>query len=104
MVVVLVLLGGVKWAHGQRKEKTAFVLSALYIVFMLVGAAVAVFPNVLSARNPAYSRTIYNAAAAEYGLKIGLIWWSLGAVLAAVYFTFLFRMFKGKVQVEGEGY
>jgi cytochrome bd ubiquinol oxidase subunit II len=103
-VLVFVLLGALKWAHGQGKEKVAFVLSALYIVFMLVGAAVAVFPNVLSARNPAYSLTIYNAAAPEYGLKIGLIWWTLGAILAAGYFTFLFRMFRGKVRLEGEGY
>jgi cytochrome bd ubiquinol oxidase subunit II len=103
-VLVLLLLGALKWAHGQGKEKVAFVLSALYIVFMLVGAAVGVFPNVLSARNPAYSLTIYNASAAEYGLKIGLIWWMLGAVLAAAYFTFLFRMFRGKVRLEGEGY
>jgi cytochrome d ubiquinol oxidase subunit II len=103
-LLVFVLLGGLRWAHGQRKEKAAFVLSALYIVLMLVGAAVAVFPNVLSARNPAYSLTIYNAAAADYGLKIGLIWWVMGALLAAGYFTFLFRMFRGKVSVEGEGY
>jgi cytochrome bd ubiquinol oxidase subunit II len=103
-VLVFALLGAVRWAHGQGKEKAAFVLSSLYIVFMLVGAAVGVFPNVLSARDPAYSLTIANTHAAEYGLKIGLIWWALGAILAAGYFTFLFRMFRGKVRLEGEGY
>ena len=105
-LIVFALLIAVKLMHGQgrNKEKPAFVCSSLYIVFMLVGAAVGVYPNVLSARNPAYSLTIYNTAAAEYGLKVGVVWWLLGAILAAGYFIFLFRMFRGKVRLEGEGY
>ncbi len=103
-LIVFALLFAVKLMHGQGKEKLAFVCSSLYIVFMLVGAAVGVYPNVLSARNPAYSLTIYNTAAAEYGLRVGVVWWLLGAILAAGYFIFLFRMFRGKVRLEGEGY
>jgi len=86
-------------------EKLAFVASAFYIVGMLVGAAFALYPVVLPAStDPARSLTIYNTAAGHHGLTVGLTWWILGAILALAYFFFLFRMFKGKVRLEGEGY
>jgi cytochrome d ubiquinol oxidase subunit II len=88
-----------------KKEKLAFVASALYIVGMLVGAAFALYPVVLPAStDPARNLTIYNSAAGQHGLTVGLTWWILGALLALAYFTLLFRMFKGKVRLEGEGY
>jgi len=39
-------------------------------------------------------------------LAVGLIWWSIGIVLAVGYFSYLFYSFRGKVKlpVEGEGY
>jgi cytochrome d ubiquinol oxidase subunit II len=93
--------------YGIRKglDKIAFVGSAVYIVAMLVGAAFALYPVVLPAStNPAYDLTIYNTAAGQHGLTVGLTWWGLGMVLALGYFVFLFRMFRGKVRLEGEGY
>jgi len=89
----------------KRHEKTAFVASALYIVGMLVGAAFALYPVVLPAStDPARNLTIYNTAAGRHGLSVGFTWWILGMILALGYFFFLFRMFKGKVRLEGEGY
>ena len=93
--------------HGMIKQsdKTAFVASAVYIVGMLVGAAFALYPVVLPAStDPARDLTIYNTKAGEYGLAVGFTWWILGMILALSYFFFLFRMFKGKVRLEGEGY
>lgn len=93
--------------HGmlKHKEKMAFVGSALYIVGMLVGAAFALYPVVLPAStDPALSLTIYNTAAGRHGLGVGVTWWIIGAILALGYFTLLFRMFRGKVRLEGEGY
>ena len=93
--------------HGilKRSEKMAFVASAVYIVGMLVGAAFALYPVVLPAStDPALNLTIHNTAAAQHGLAVGFAWWSLGMVLALAYFFFLFRMFRGKVRLEGEGY
>jgi cytochrome bd ubiquinol oxidase subunit II len=93
--------------HGmlKGKNKLAFVASALYIVGMLVGAAFALYPVVLPAStDPAYNLTIYNTAAGHHGLSVGFAWWSVGMLLALVYFFFLFRMFRGKVRLEGEGY
>jgi cytochrome d ubiquinol oxidase subunit II len=53
---------------------------------------------------PALNLTIYNTAAAEHGLSVGLTWWIVGMILALGYFTLLYRMFKGKVQLESEGH
>jgi cytochrome d ubiquinol oxidase subunit II len=94
--------------HAIRKgqDKLAFVGSAFYIVGMLVGAAFALYPVVLPGSiDPAHrSLTIYNTAAGHHGLSVGLMWWIPGIVLAVGYFILVFRMFRGKVRLEGEGY
>ncbi len=104
-VLVFGSLAGMMHSMAKRADKIAFVLSALYIVGMLVGAAFALYPVVLPAStDPSLSLTIYNTAAGEHGLTVGITWWILGMVLALGYLTLLFRMFKGKVGMEGEGY
>ncbi|MFZ0759292.1 MAG: cytochrome d ubiquinol oxidase subunit II [Candidatus Sulfotelmatobacter sp.] len=104
-LIVFGSLGAMIYAIRKEQDKIGFVASALYIVGMLVGAAFALYPVVLPAStNPAYSLTIYNTAAGHHGLTVGLTWWILGMILALGYFTLLFRMFRGKVRLEGEGY
>ena len=89
----------------KRHEKMAFVASGVYIIGMLVGAAFALYPVVLPAStDPARNITIFNAAAGHHGLMVGLWWWIFGMILALGYFFFVFRMFRGKVRIEGEGY
>jgi cytochrome bd ubiquinol oxidase subunit II len=89
----------------KEKELLAFLASCIYITGMLVGAVFALYPVVLPAStDPAYNLTIYNAAAAHHGLSVGLVWWTLGMVLSVGYFVFIYRMFRGKVQLEGGGY
>jgi cytochrome d ubiquinol oxidase subunit II len=104
-VIVFGSLAAMIYGIRRGEDKVAFVGSALYIVGMLVGAAFALYPMVLPAStDPAYSLTIYNTAAGHHGLSVGFTWWTLGAILAVAYFVFVFRMFRGKVRVEGEGY
>jgi cytochrome d ubiquinol oxidase subunit II len=103
-IVVFGSLGAMVWAGPKGKDKLAFLASGLYIAGMLVGAAFALYPMVLPARDPAYSLTIYNTAAGRHGLTVGVAWWILGIALALAYFFFIYRMFRGKVHVEGEGY
>jgi cytochrome bd ubiquinol oxidase subunit II len=102
-IVVVSSLGVMLWANPNGREKLAFVASSLYIGGMLVGAAFALYPVVLPARDPQYNLTIYNTAAGIHGLNVGLVWWTFSAVIALAYFVFLYRMFRGKVQV-GEGH
>ncbi len=104
-VVVFGSLAVMIWAAPKARDKIAFAASSLYIAGMLVGAAFALYPVVLPAStDPAYSLTIYNTAAGHHGLSVGLVWWILGLVLALGYFVFIYRMFRGKVRLEGEGY
>jgi cytochrome bd ubiquinol oxidase subunit II len=92
------------WAR-KGKELPAFLASSVYILGMLVGAVFALYPVVLPAStDPAYNLTIYNAAAGHHGLSVGLVWWMLGMILSVGYFVFIYRMFRGKVQLEGGGY
>jgi cytochrome bd ubiquinol oxidase subunit II len=104
-IAVVAGLGLIIWAAPKGKEKLAFFGSTLYIVGMLVGAVFALYPMVLPAStNPDYSLTIYNAAAGHHGLVVGVAWWSVGLVLALGYFVFIYRMFRGKVQLDSGGY
>jgi cytochrome d ubiquinol oxidase subunit II len=108
-VVVVASLLYMFIAERRKNEKGAFLASCGYIVSMLVGAAFALYPNVLPAStDPNYSLTIYNTATGAHGMQVGFVWWGIGMVLAAGYFIFIYRMFRGKVRVEegadGHGY
>jgi cytochrome d ubiquinol oxidase subunit II len=85
-------------------DRAAFLSSGAYIVGMLTSTVFGVYPKVLPAVDPANSLTIYNASASQYGMAVGLVWWSIGMVLAAVYFIVIYRLFRGKVSLEDEGY
>jgi cytochrome d ubiquinol oxidase subunit II len=91
-------------AYGRRNhDKGAFLASSAYLTFMLVGLVFAVYPVVLPATDPTMSLTIANSMTTAYAMKVALVWWSVGITLALGYFVYIYRMFKGKVQVEGEG-
>jgi len=99
-LVVVVSLLYLFFAQRKQNEKGAFLASCAYITGMLVGAAFALYPNVLPAStSQQYSLTIYNTAAGAHGLSVGLVWWVPGMILALVYFVFIYRMFRGKVKL-----
>lgn len=86
----------------KGNDKAAFLSSSAYLVLMLVGAAAAVYPNLLvSTTDPALNITVHNAATGSYSLSVGLIFWSIGMALAFGYFVFIYRMFRGKVAEGG---
>ncbi len=83
------------------KDRAAFLTSAVYIAAMLGGAAFGLYPNVLPAStDPRLGLTIYNTAAAEHGLRVGMAWWFVGMVFVLGYFVFVYRTFRGKVTLE----
>ena len=83
----------------RGNDKGAFLASGAYLVFMLVGAAAAFYPNLLvSTTDPALNITVHNAAAGAYSLSVGLVFWGLGMALAVGYFVLIYRMFRGKVE------
>ena len=111
-VIPVLVLGSLLYlffAVRAGNDKGAFLASCGYIVGMLVGGAFALYPTVLPASSdPSYRLTIHNTATGEHGMRVGFAWWTLGMVLAAIYFIFIYRMFRGKVHVEegatGHGY
>jgi cytochrome d ubiquinol oxidase subunit II len=95
-------LAGVGWNLLKKNERRAFFSSCLYLTGMLTSVVFGVYPMVLPARNSVFSLTVTSAKAGAYGLKIGLVWWVIGMILAAGYFTFVYRSFAGKVPAEEE--
>jgi cytochrome d ubiquinol oxidase subunit II len=92
---------------SRGRELPAFLASGAFIVAMLAGTAAGLYPNLLtSTLDPANNLDIYNAATGSLALRIGLIWWVPAILLALGYFTYLFRIFRGKVSVPegGHGY
>ena len=101
---LLGLIGAYRF-HRARREVKAFLSSCAYLAGMIGSAAFGIYPNVLPAvTGPARSLTIANAAAPEHGLRIGLVWWTVGVVLAIGYVLFSYSRFAGKVTPETEGY
>jgi cytochrome d ubiquinol oxidase subunit II len=89
----------------QRRGLAPFLCSSLFIVGMLTSAAFGLYPYVLpSNTDPRLGLTVYNAAAAPYGLKVGLAWFIPGMLLTTGYFVYTYRSFAGKVSLEEEGH
>jgi len=106
-VLPLIAIGGLVGMllfNLRDDDRGAFLSSGAYIIGMLTSTVFGVYPKVLPAVDPANSLTIYNASASQYGMAVGLVWWSIGMVLAAVYFVVIYRLFRGKVNLEDEGY
>jgi cytochrome d ubiquinol oxidase subunit II len=104
-LAVGVCLAAMAIFRAREKERAAFLSSCLYITAMLGGAAFALYPVLLPAStDPGYSLTIQNTVTQEYGLKVGIMWWTIGMVLAIGYFTYLFRSFSGKVGADSQAH
>jgi len=106
-ILVIASLLGMWRMERKRNEFGAFLSSSAYLVFMLVGAAAAVYPNLLtSTTDPGLNITVYNAHSGEHSLAVGLIWWSFGMLIAIAYFVLVYRTFRGKIPgtAAGHGY
>lgn len=102
LIFPIIALGGlalVGHANAHGPELALFGGSSAFLFGLLSATAFSLYPNVLPAVTPAYSLTIHNAAAADFGLKVGLIWWIIGMILAASYFILTYRLFRGKVRM-----
>ncbi len=93
------------WRFTGLDDLTAFLSSCAYLLGMLTSVVFGLYPYVLPAStNPAYSLTVYNAKAPNYGLWVGLVWWIIGMALVTAYFVYTYRHFAGKVKLDDEGY
>jgi cytochrome d ubiquinol oxidase subunit II len=98
-------MGGVALFLKKGEELKAFLASAIYIIGMLTSVVFGVFPMVLpTVGDPSTALTIHNASAPEYGLKVGLAWFTPGIILAIGYTTYLYGKFAGKVDMDDSGH
>lgn len=106
-VIPLVVFGSIvmMFLYGRKgKEKGAFLASSAYLTMMLVGVAFALYPLILPASTgEEFSLTIANSVTSTYAMKVALVWWTFGIIIAIGYFVFLYRMFRGKVDLSGTG-
>jgi cytochrome d ubiquinol oxidase subunit II len=103
-IVMVALVSILYFSHNQDDRK-AFASSCVYLAFMLMGAAVALYPRLLpSSGDASRDITIDKALSGPHTLRVGLAWWGIGMCLAVMYFVIVCRMFRGKVTLEGGGY
>jgi len=104
LVVVFSLLW-IRYFSRTGADRNAFACSCVFLATMLVGAAVGLYPRLLPATTgSANDITIKNAISGPHTLHVGLIWWSVGMILAIGYFVLVYRMFRGKVSLQSGGY
>jgi cytochrome bd ubiquinol oxidase subunit II len=100
-VVVFTALIAMRVFLGRGGDRNVFLSSAAFLVAMLAGAAVAQYPVLLpSSSDPQLDLRIADAAAGPHSLRIGLIWWTGGMLLAVAYTGFIYRSFRGKIAEE----
>ena len=101
-VVVLLALSGIVLFSRKGDDRRAFACSCVYLTVMMVGAAVGLYPRLLPATTGSqYDITVAKALSGPHTLHVGLIWWAFGMCLALLYFIIVYRMFRGKVSLDG---
>jgi len=97
-VGVLASLAGIWLFNLNRHPVKAFLCSGLYLFFMLAGACWALYPTLLPASTGAERDiTLSRAISGPHALAVGLVWWSVGMILALGYIVFVYSKFRGKV-------
>jgi len=103
-LIAAVGLIGQFWIHKFKKDGMGFLFSCLFIMGSFASTVASLFPNVLPSTNSVNpSLTIYNVAAHEYGLSVGMYWFIIAFILVIIYFIIQFRVFKGKLDDVGYG-
>jgi cytochrome d ubiquinol oxidase subunit II len=103
--MVLVGLITIAVSLARRWEWRAFLGSCTYLAAMLVGAAAGLYPVVLpSVGTAGRDITIDRALAGPHTVRVGLVWWTFGILLALVYTVTVYWLFRGKVPEHAEGY
>ena len=103
---LVVLLGWymVKVAAKKGKEGQAFLMSSLAFIGLwgIVGSIH--FPNLVKAKDAALSISIYNRSNSQLTLTVMLIIALIGMPFVIFYTAYVYKIFKGKVVLNGDDY
>jgi cytochrome d ubiquinol oxidase subunit II len=83
----------------------AFIASGTMIGSLIALSALSLFPRIVpSSIDLQYSLTVYNASSSPYTLGVMLILALIGMPLVIGYTVFIYRAFKGKVEITADSY
>ena len=103
LLPVVAIAGAVVALRSLRvhRELRAFLASSAFIAAMLLATAGAMYPVILrSTLDEAFTLDAHNSASGEVGLVTGLLVCMPAVALAVLYFSYLFRSFRGKATSE----
>jgi len=104
-IIMILAIANIPRQVKKGKFRYAFISSSITIALLLIMVAIEVFPNLLySVSAPQNSITIHNAASSAKTMKILLIIALIGTPLVAIYTSFVFWTFKGKVKLDEASY
>lgn len=104
-VIMVLSIANITRQITKRKYLYAFLSSSVTVSLLLVIVAIELYPKLLiSTTNPAYTLTVFNSASSSKSLEIMLLFVAVGVPLAALYTSFVFWTFKGKVKLNEMSY
>lgn len=84
----------------KRNFLSGFLFSCGFISAMILAAAASIYPYVLPAREAGHGVLASVARSSDYSLRVGLVWWIPGILLATAYFVFVYRKLPGSLREE----
>lgn len=104
-VLMVLAIANIARRTSQQKYRLAFFSSAVVTSLLLIIVAVELYPFMVpSTLDPAFSLTVQNASSSPKSLGIMLLFAAIGVPLVAVYTSFVFWTFKGKVKLDEMSY
>lgn len=104
-IMVIVGLAMIPLSLARHMELRAFIGSCTYLAAMMAGAAAGLYPVLLPAiGGEGTDITIDRALAGPHAVRVGLVWWTIGILLALTYMVTVYWLFRGKVPEDAEGY
>ncbi len=108
-ILTLVLVASIIYIPIGLKAKKAgltFIASSVMIGTMILLSALSLFPRLApsSINLEKYSLTIYNASSSQNTLMVMLIMALIGVPIVLGYTIYVYRVFKGKVVLNDDGY
>lgn len=90
---------------AKKNDGWAFIGSCLSIVFLLILFGIGTFPNLIyNVSDPARSLTFQNSSASQTTLFVLVIIALIGMPLSFFYFSYLYRVFRGKIKLDSASY
>jgi cytochrome d ubiquinol oxidase subunit II len=106
-VFVALLALSLVWGRlsmGGAKDRAAWYAISLSAIALVGIWAASIFPALVPTLGPGPALTITTTASSQLTLTVMLIIAALGVPLVLFYFYLIYKVFKGKVVLDGEGY